>query len=100
MFGKHGLVQESPLGEKFDPNKHDALFQIPAPDQEPNTVLDVQKVGLTQEMEMEWRKSYGKLESGDTEFSPGGVHPTGPHHPASRGGGVQKVIEGGLHHLL
>merc|ERR1712227_1074268 len=45
VFGKHGLVQENPLGEKFDPNKHDALFQIPAPDKEPNTVLDVQKIG-------------------------------------------------------
>merc|ERR1719278_777265 len=45
VFGKHGLVQENPIGEKFDPNKHDALFQIPTPDKEPNTVLDVQKVG-------------------------------------------------------
>ena len=45
VFEKHGLVQENPLGQKFDPNKHDALFQIPAPDKEPNTVLDVQKVG-------------------------------------------------------
>jgi len=45
VFSKHGLVQENPLGEKFDPNKHDALFQIPAPDKEPNTVMDVQKVG-------------------------------------------------------
>jgi len=45
VFEKHGLVQENPLGEKFDPNKHDALFQIPAPDKEPNTVLDVQKIG-------------------------------------------------------
>merc|ERR1711909_259778 len=45
VFNKHGLVQENPLGEKFDPNKHDALFQIPAPDKEPNTVMDVQKVG-------------------------------------------------------
>merc|ERR1712037_554250 len=45
VFGKHGLVQENPVGEKFDPNKHDALFQIPTPDKEPNTVLDVQKVG-------------------------------------------------------
>ena len=63
VFGKHGLVQENPVGEKFDPNKHDALFQvlsiliknslmgsinyslqIPTPDKEPNTVLDVQKV--------------------------------------------------------
>merc|ERR1711972_680755 len=45
VFSKHGLVQENPLGEKFDPNKHDALFQIPAPDKEPNTVMDVQKIG-------------------------------------------------------
>jgi len=45
VFGKHGLVQENPVGEKFDPNKHDALFQIPMADKEPNTVLDVQKVG-------------------------------------------------------
>merc|ERR1719357_248769 len=36
VFGKHGLVQENPVGEKFDPNKHDALFQIPSPDKEPN----------------------------------------------------------------
>ena len=28
VFEKHGLVQENPLGEKFDPNKHDALFQV------------------------------------------------------------------------
>ena len=60
VFSKHGLVQENPLGEKFDPNKHDALFQvnnslrkpspllvpqIPAPDKDANTVLDVQKIG-------------------------------------------------------
>merc|ERR1711902_183883 len=45
VFSKHGLVQENPLGDKFDPNKHDALFQIPAPDKDANTVLDVQKIG-------------------------------------------------------
>ena len=28
VFNKHGLVQENPMGEKFDPNKHDALFQV------------------------------------------------------------------------
>jgi len=45
VFERHGLTQENPLGEKFDPNKHDALFQIPVPDKEANTVVDVQKVG-------------------------------------------------------
>jgi len=45
VFAKHGLVQENPIGEKFDPNKHDALFQIPDPEKEVNTVLNVQKIG-------------------------------------------------------
>jgi len=45
VFERHGLEQENPLGQKFDPNKHDALFQVPVPDKEPNTVVDVQKIG-------------------------------------------------------
>lgn len=45
VFRRHGLVKMEPLGEKFDPNQHEALFQVPAPDKEPNTVVDVQTVG-------------------------------------------------------
>lgn len=45
VFERHGLVQENPLNEKFDPNKHDAIFQIPNPNVDANTVLDVQKTG-------------------------------------------------------
>jgi len=45
VFERHGLVQENPLNQKFDPNKHDALFTIPNPGVDPNTVLDVQKIG-------------------------------------------------------
>ena len=47
VFNKHGLVQENPLGEKFDPNKHEALFQVPVPDKDVNSVVDVQKVGYS-----------------------------------------------------
>lgn len=28
-FAKHGLKPVSPEGEKFDPNLHEALFEIP-----------------------------------------------------------------------
>lgn len=28
-FNRHGLVLVSPEGEKFDPNLHDAVFQVP-----------------------------------------------------------------------
>ncbi|CAJ0598175.1 unnamed protein product [Cylicocyclus nassatus] len=29
-FAKHGLVPVNPMGEKFDPNVHEAVFQVPA----------------------------------------------------------------------
>lgn len=29
-FSKHGLVPISPEGEKFDPNLHDAIFEVPS----------------------------------------------------------------------
>lgn len=47
VFKRHGLETIDPLNEKFDPNKHDALFQIPDPSKEPNTVVNVQKVGYS-----------------------------------------------------
>jgi len=47
VFKRHGLETISPLDEKFDPNKHEALFQVPVPDKDVNTVVDVQKVGYS-----------------------------------------------------
>lgn len=42
----HGVKPYDPLGEKFDPNKHEALYSAPAPEgTEPGTIIDVQKVG-------------------------------------------------------
>lgn len=43
---KHGLEKFDPLGEVFDPNKHEATFQVPIPDKEPNTVFQVQQTGF------------------------------------------------------
>jgi len=43
---KHGLEKVDPVGEPFDPNKHEATFQVPMPDKEPNTVFHVQQTGF------------------------------------------------------
>lgn len=43
---KHGLEKIDPIGETFDPNKHEATFQVPVPDKEPNTVFHVQQTGF------------------------------------------------------
>lgn len=44
---KHGIEKLDPMGEQFDPNKHEATFELPQPDKEPGTVFHVQQVGFT-----------------------------------------------------
>jgi molecular chaperone GrpE len=48
-FEKSRLIDINPLGEKFDPHKHQAISQIEAPDDstEANTVLTVLQKGYT-----------------------------------------------------
>merc|ERR1712127_298647 len=44
-FGKHGLTRVDPLGEKFDPQFHDAVLEAPDPTKEPGTVMHVAAPG-------------------------------------------------------
>ncbi|XP_042319306.1 grpE protein homolog 1, mitochondrial [Sceloporus undulatus] len=45
VFKKHGLIKLNPLGAKFDPYEHEALFHVPMEEKEPGTVALVSKVG-------------------------------------------------------
>lgn len=44
---RHGLEQINPVGEVFDPNMHQALYQAPAPGKYHGSVLSVEKIGYT-----------------------------------------------------
>jgi len=44
-LAKYGVKPFDPTGEKFDPNRQEALYQAPVPGKEPGTVLECQKVG-------------------------------------------------------
>jgi molecular chaperone GrpE len=44
-FNAAGIREIDPLGEVFDPNKHEALSTLAAPDAAPNTVLQVVQKG-------------------------------------------------------
>ncbi|KAM9928485.1 hypothetical protein OXX59_001815 [Metschnikowia pulcherrima] len=44
---KHGIQKIDPMGEQFDPNHHEATFEIPQPDKEAGTVFHVQQPGFT-----------------------------------------------------
>ncbi|KAG0254055.1 Mitochondrial matrix cochaperone [Mortierella polycephala] len=43
---RHGVEAFDPMNEKFDPNLHQANFQVPMPGKAPGTVFDVQKIGF------------------------------------------------------
>jgi molecular chaperone GrpE len=44
-FEKHNLKQILPLGEKFDYNFHQAMFEVPTNESEPGTVVEVSQKG-------------------------------------------------------
>lgn len=42
---KHGIQPIDPMGEKFDPNRHQAVVQIETDEQAPGTVVQVMQTG-------------------------------------------------------
>jgi molecular chaperone GrpE len=44
VFEKSGLKEINPVGEKFDPHRHQAISMLPS-DKEPNTVINVLQKG-------------------------------------------------------
>src|SRR4249920_330274 len=45
MLEKNGVKKFSPLGEKFDPNVHQAMYEVPTSDQSPGQVAHVIQAG-------------------------------------------------------
>ena len=45
VLQKNGVIELDPVGEKLDPELHQALSAIPSPDAEPNTILHVAQKG-------------------------------------------------------
>lgn len=47
VFKRHGISRIDAKGEKFDPNKHQAMFKVPDASVEPNTVVQVMQPGYS-----------------------------------------------------
>lgn len=43
---KHGLVKTYPMGEQFDPNEHEAVFQVPQPEKNSGEIFHVARTGF------------------------------------------------------
>ena len=49
VLARHKVTPIGPLGEKFDPNEHEALFEAPGTGQEAGTIIDVVETGFMME---------------------------------------------------
>lgn len=47
VLSRHGITQLSPKGEKFDPNFHQAIFEVENPDVASGTVVELIQAGYT-----------------------------------------------------
>ena len=45
VFGRHGITKIEALGEPLDPNRHQAMMEMPSADAEPGTVLQEIQTG-------------------------------------------------------
>ncbi|KAK3123214.1 hypothetical protein QOZ80_8AG0626350 [Eleusine coracana subsp. coracana] len=70
VFKKFGVEKFDPLNEKFDPNRHYALFQIPDPSKPSGTVAAVVKVGYMLHDRVLRPAEVGVTEGGPTEEEP------------------------------
>ncbi len=48
-LARHKVTALTPMGEKFDPNLHEALFEAPGTGQENGTIIDVVEAGYMME---------------------------------------------------
>ena len=44
VFARHGISRVSALGEKLDPNRHQAMLEVPS-EQEPGTIVQEMQAG-------------------------------------------------------
>ncbi|MCP1336391.1 nucleotide exchange factor GrpE [Futiania mangrovi] len=49
VFERHGITRLDPTGEKFDPNLHQAMVEIPSADHAPGTVVQTMQAGFLME---------------------------------------------------
>jgi len=47
VLEKHGVKKLEPLGQKFDPNRHQAMYEMPDASAAPGTVVQVVQAGYT-----------------------------------------------------
>jgi molecular chaperone GrpE len=67
---KYHVKPFDPTGEIFDPNRHEALYQVPVQGEKPGTIVDCQKIGYTIKDRILRAAQVGVVQEADSESTP------------------------------
>ena len=67
---KYHVKPFDPTGETFDPNRHEALYQVPVQGEKPGTIVDCQKIGYTIKDRILRAAQVGVVQEADSEPTP------------------------------
>lgn len=84
VFERHGIVKLEPLGERLDPHRHEAMFEIPDPSQLSGTIIQVVQPGYMLHDRLLRPARVGVAKGGSTVQSDNGSQSEdGPPEPGS-----------------
>ncbi|WP_319412229.1 nucleotide exchange factor GrpE [uncultured Cohaesibacter sp.] len=89
---KHGVKKLNPEGEKFDPNYHQAMFEVPNPDVPNNSVIQVVQAGYVIGSRVLRPAMVGVAKGGPKFVSPAGDDAADENNDASGAEGLDKSI--------
>ncbi len=88
---KHGVSRVDPAGEKFDPNFHQAMFEVPDPSVPSGTVVQVMQVGF-KIGERVLRPALVGVGRGGPKMAPAEEDAAQPEAPVESGHKVDKTV--------
>ncbi len=86
MLERHGVRKLAPEGERFDPNFHQAMFEVPNPDVPANTVVQVVQAGYAIGERVLRPAMVGVAKGGPKQAASSGAAEAGAGEPAEEPG--------------
>ncbi len=91
QLNKHGVVGINPEGEKFDPNFHQAMFEVPNPEVPNSTVVQVVQSGYKIGERVLRPAMVGVAKGGPKEVKPAGDAPSADGDSVAQDNGQEKT---------
>lgn len=83
-FDRHSVVRINPLGERLDPHRHEAMFEVPDPSQPSGTVVQVIQPGYLLHDRLLRPARVGIAKGGPAAGEPPREEPEGDQPPGSQ----------------